>query len=95
MQTEFIMVECDVHCSWDGEPPRYRAYVNDELFTERTWLWKNEYLSENFQIQASPGTYQIRYEPLDGATLTLSNWRVLAGPAAINQHGSLTVRSLS
>lgn len=95
MQTEFVMVECDVWCDWQGQPPRYRAYVNDELFTERTWLWEDAYLNENFQIQAAPGTYQIRYESLDGARLTVSNWRVISGPGAVNQHGMLTVRSLN
>ena len=39
MQTKSIQVQCDVYCKWDGNDTRYRVYVNDELFTERTWIW--------------------------------------------------------
>lgn len=95
MQTEFVVVECDVHCDWHDQPPRYRAYVNNELFTERTWIWTHCYLSEQFQIQAPPGAYEIRYEILDGAQLITQNWRVVAGSASINQQGILEINNAS
>jgi|688.fasta_scaffold93309_3 hypothetical protein len=95
MQTKFVAVECDVYCEWNNQPPRYRAYVNNELFIERTWIWKDAYLREKFQIQALPGQYQIRYEPLDGAKITLENWKVHSGPAGINQQGNLVIHNES
>lgn len=65
MQTHFVRVECDVTAKVLAQPFRYRAYVGDELFAERTWIWENCYLEENFQIQALPGIYPIRFETVD------------------------------
>ena len=85
MQTEFVKVVVDVYCKWSNTQPRYRAYVNNELFTERTWIWDHVYLEEEYQIQAPPGQYQIRYELLDpdGTGLKTRNMRVVHGPARI------------
>ena len=88
MQTRFVKVLCDVHCQWDKTlSPRYRVFVNDELFTERTWIWENAYLQEMLQIEAPPGVYNIRFELLDDsntARINVRNTRVTLGPATIN-----------
>lgn len=78
MTKKFVRVLADLHCDWEGLAPTYRAYVNDELFTERTWIWTNSYLEEALQIQAEPGTYTIRFElvPPFLATLSVRNLRV-------------------
>ena len=55
MQTYFVRVECDVTAKVHNQPLRYRVYVNNELFAERTWIWENCYLEESLQIQAGPG----------------------------------------
>jgi hypothetical protein len=85
MQNQFVKVVVDVYCKWSNRQPRYRAYVNNELFCERTWIWDHVYLEEEFQIQAPPGKYTIRYELLDpeGAGLKTRNMRVQHGPASI------------
>jgi hypothetical protein len=90
MNTEFVIVLCDVHCQ--GQlPARYRAFVSDELFAERTWDWHNVYLEEMFQIQAVPGKYKIAYKNLDHAELVIQNWRVELGNAVIDQQGNLEI----
>ena len=93
MQTEFVIVASDVNCEWSGKPPRYRCYVNDELFTERTWIWKDVYLEEALQIQAQPGMYNIRYElvDVDSAQLNVGNFRIKIGPASVDQMGRITI----
>ena len=85
MARQFIRLLCDVACEWEGLAPIYRAYVNDELFAERTWCWTDCYLEELFQIEAEPGEYTIRYElvPPHLATLTVKNMRVDYGPATV------------
>jgi len=85
MNKEFVRVACDVHCEWDGTPPRYRVYVNDELFTERKFTWKQEFLEESMQIDAPPGDYTVRFELLDTklAVLIPNNLRVEYGPGEI------------
>ena len=93
MGTQFVKVIFDVHCNWSENPPRYRCYVEDELFAERTWIWNNVYLEEAFQIQAPPGKYKIRYELLDSehAELRLRNGRVETGPAVLHKHDILEI----
>lgn len=85
MQTYFVRVECDVTAKVHSQPFRYRAYVNNELFAERTWIWDNCYLEENFQIQAPPGVYPIRFETVDEANgrIKVRNHRVVTGPGRI------------
>ena len=81
MNKEFVRVLCDVHCEWDDTPPIYRLYVNDELFAERTYTHKDEYLEEDIQIEAEPGQYSILYELIEphSASLRVENMRVVHG----------------
>ena len=62
MTQQFVRVLADVHCDCaPDQRPIYRLYVNDELFTERTWIWENVYLEEVIPILAEPGDYVVRY----------------------------------
>lgn len=85
---QFIRVLCDVDCSWTETPPVYRVYVDDELFAERTWRWRDAYLEEMLQIEAEPGEYVISYELVEprDATITVTNMRVDYGPGVIDQN---------
>jgi hypothetical protein len=85
---QFVRVLYDINCTWTGTTPVYRVYVDDELFTERTWKWTNEYLEEMLQIEAEPGEYLITYELLDptSATLHVNNMRVDHGPGRVNNN---------
>ena len=93
MQTEFVIAKCDVYCEWTDPPPRYRWYINDELFSERTWIWRGSYLEESFQIQALPGKYSVKFEMLDPerAMLKVRNLRVEHGPGLIGRDGLLHI----
>ena len=88
MTKQFIRLLCDVNCDWEGLSPTYRAYVNDELFAERTWRWTDCYLEEEFQIEADPGEYRIRYElvPPHLAQLTVTNMRVISGSGTVDNN---------
>lgn len=88
MTKKFVRVLADVDCIWEGLDPIYRLYVNDELFTERTWKWSSSYLEENLQIEAEPGDYHIRFElvPPHLAHLTVKNIRVELGPATVENN---------
>jgi hypothetical protein len=82
----FLIVECDIVCDWETEdPPSYRVYVEDELFVERTYIWKDEFLQEMIQLSVDPGWYEIKYEVLDntGVDLKIKEIRLTYGP-----HGS-------
>ena len=94
MARQFVILLADVHCFWEGLSPIYRAYVNDELFAERTWFWTDSYLEEMFQIEAEPGEYHIRYELVAPhlATLTAKNLRVDYGPGTV-ENNTLRIRN--
>jgi hypothetical protein len=97
MQTYFVRVECDVTAKVHVQPLRYRAYVNNELFTERTWIWTGSYLEENFQIQAAPGIYPIRFETVDAdhGRIKVRNHRVITGPGRIVDYQGETAVEIS
>lgn len=85
MAKKFVRILSNVDCDWEGLSPVYRLYVNDELFSERTWIWTDSSLEENLQIDAEPGEYTIRYELIEPnlATLKIGNLSVDYGPAEI------------
>ena len=98
MSQRFVRVLCDVDCRWEGLPPTYRVYVNDELFTERSWNWDRQYyLEEILQIEAEPGEYTIKYElvPPHLATLKVENTRVTNGPGSIIEGNKLRINDES
>ena len=94
MTQQFVRVLADVHCDCAvDQRPIYRLYVNDELFTERTWIWENVYLEEVIPILAEPGDYVVRYELVPGTTagLNIQNLRVAEGTATI-QDSTVRIR---
>ena len=93
MNRYFVKVLADIDCQWEGLNPIYRVYVNDELFTERTWRWTSEYLEEMLQIEAEPGEYQLRWElvPPHLAQLHVKNLRVDYGPGEITDQNTLRI----
>lgn len=96
MEKKFVRIACNVFCRWEGLPPNYRVYVNDELFTERTWIWQDDfYLREELQIEAAPGEYIIRYElvPPNLAELIVTRPVVTYGPAEISEDGCLRIQN--
>ena len=88
MAKNFVRVLCDVDCDWEGLPPIYRVYVNDELFTERTWTWTDQHLEEMIPIEAEPGEYTISYElvPPHLASIHVENMRVDYGPGTVENN---------
>lgn len=93
MTRHFVRLLADVHCDWSGSSPIYRAYVNNELFAERNWIWHDSYLEEMFQIDAEPGDYHIRYElvPPHLASLRVQNIRVDHGPAHLIDSNTIRI----
>ena len=93
MSAKFVQVAFDIDCTWDSTTPIYRVYVNRELFTERTWIWRNEYLEEMLQISAEPGKYSISFELVDpeSGAITVTNPRVIQGAARIYPNHTLVI----
>ena len=96
--TQFVKVLLDIHCKRKGEQsPAYRVFVNDELFSERTFIWRDQYLTEMLQISAEPGVYQVRVEavqPLRGK-FRIHNYQIEHGPAQWISDGILEIKNES
>ena len=88
MTTKFVQVTMDIDIEAVKEQPRYRVFVDNELFTERTWIWQDQFLREMLQIEAPPGRYPIRVELVDpeSGVLKLRNMRMLLGPGNIHKN---------
>ena len=93
MSRFFVRVVADIDCEWEGLNPSYRVYVNDELFSERTWHWTDSYLQETLQIEAEPGDYALRWELMRPhlAKLLVNNVRVEYGPGQIVDSNTLRI----
>jgi hypothetical protein len=85
MTAEHVLVKCDVYCDWQDQPPVYRLFVGGELFAERTYIWREQYLEEMIPVYAEPGEYKIHYElvPPSTGSLVTKNLRVSSGPGTI------------
>jgi len=77
----FVKILFDIDCSWTETAPSYRVFVNDELFSERTFIWRDKFLTETLQVEAEPGSYCVRVEALDGADFKITNRQIEHGPA--------------
>ena len=66
VDTVFVKLNVDLKCQWEGLEPDYRIYVNDEMFTERTYRWEDPfYLREILQVEAETDrVYWVRLEPV-------------------------------
>ena len=95
MQTQTVVVHCDIDISFTGDLPVYRLYVGNELFTERTWVWATEYLSEEIVLEAPYGLYPIRYEllPHPNAELTVTKAKVVSGPGRFRKNLGLEIHN--
>ena len=85
MTTRFVQLLCDIDCEWEETSPVYRIYVGNDLFSERTWIWRDQYLEEMLQISTKPGVYPLRFELVEPelGKLTVSNFRVIQGIAQV------------
>ena len=81
MTRQSVVVCADVSVEWQGDPPNYRVYVGDEMFTERTWIWQEQYLEEILVINALPGKYNLRWElvPPAQGKIEVTNIRIKHG----------------
>jgi hypothetical protein len=95
MNRQSVVVCADVSVVWQGAPSNYRVYVGDEMFTERTWIWQEQYLEERLVVNAPPGEYNLRWElvPPAQGTIEVKNVRIEHGSdhARIEKNSQLRI----
>jgi hypothetical protein len=86
-------IALDVYCSNSGGEPIYRIYVNDDLLTERTWIWTtyDTYIRENIEVDIDPGTHRLSIEKLkDSVKFIAKNLTVDGNLVQIHNQQNLT-----
>ena len=96
-----VNLTVEVHClipSWvNYENNKYRIYVNDDLLTERTWIWElNTLINENiWVIISATSTNTVRLEQIlqdkSVAQFALRNLQVVNAPFTSEQINDLTI----
>lgn len=59
------VISLDVYCSTTQHGvPAYRLYVDNDLLTERSWIWPayEVYVKENIEVDVDTGPHQVRIE---------------------------------
>ena len=57
-----VILTFKLFCNWRGAtPPVYRLYVDNELVTERSYIWDNSdyFLVERIPLYANPGPHNL------------------------------------
>jgi hypothetical protein len=82
-------ITVDLYCNWTAEPKAYRVYFDDDLLTERTYLWRNteQYVQENIIVYAEPGQHSLKITPVDRSFggFLMGKVTVNGQPASANQ----------
>ena len=70
------VITADVYAHWGEEYPRYRVYVDNDLLTERDFIWPGSeaFIRENIIVNLDPGTHQVRIEQVNKqGSITVKN----------------------
>ena len=64
-----VSITVDIYCDWAWAvtPPVYRLYVNDDLLTERTYIWNNreQFIKEHILVNLCPGLHTLTIETVN------------------------------
>jgi hypothetical protein len=57
-------ITVDVYASGGDVQPRYRVYIDNDLLTERDFVWPAHeiYVEEHIQVRLMPGKHSVRIE---------------------------------
>ena len=66
----------DIYASWGDVCPRYRVYVDNDLLTERDFIWPGteRFIRENIIVNLSAGDHTLTVEQVNtGGTIRTEN----------------------
>lgn len=57
-------ITVDIYASWGDLHPRYRVYVDNDLLTERDFIWPSHetYIKEHIEVNLNAGPHSLRIE---------------------------------
>jgi hypothetical protein len=62
-----VKLTVDVYAHWSIRPPIYRVYVDNNLLTERDFIWSGtaNYIRENIVVNLELGSHTLRVEQVN------------------------------
>ncbi len=65
-----ISIVIDIHCVKLGQRAAYRIYVDQDLITERDWVWPASkiFVRENLHVDLAQGQHGVKVESLSSDT---------------------------
>ena len=56
-----VSITVDVYCNRSEGEPSYRIYVDDEMLTERSWVWPayEVFVKEHVEVNVESGAHRI------------------------------------
>lgn len=79
------LITVDVYAHWGDVNPRYRVYVDEDLLTERDFIWPGHeiFICENIVVNLEPGTHVLRVEQINtGGTIRTENVTLNGAPSS-------------
>jgi hypothetical protein len=96
-----VNITVEVHClkpTWvNYETNKYRIYINDNLLTERSWIWPlTTYISEDIWVTIPTNNcFTVRIDPVidtgSVAKFAIRNLKLIKVPYTSNQFDDLLV----
>jgi hypothetical protein len=70
-----VKLTADVHASWSDTAPRYRVYVDQDLMTERDFVYPGAeiYITEHILVNLMPGGHTVKIEQINGDNIQVKN----------------------
>lgn len=58
----------DVYCNRSEGEPSYRVFVDDEMLTERSWVWPayEVFVKEHIEVNVEPGAHRLEIRECGG-----------------------------
>lgn len=83
---ETYVIEFYLYCDWKDLPPTYRIYCDDQLMTERTYIWHNDthVLQERLPIITAAKEANIVIEQIGQQSGEFSVKRIIRTPPELS-----------
>lgn len=78
-----VQLAVDVNCDSSEPNSIYRVFVNNDLYTERTWIWPSYqiFIREHLVAELPAGQHQVRIEKVSGpGNFTVSRFSINGTP---------------
>lgn len=84
-----VTLTVDVYCNRSEGEPGYRVYVDDEMLTERSWVWPSYevFIRENVEVNLEPGAHRLEVREMGNDSVFFTKDMTVNGAAQTNPSG--------